>query len=87
MSQPMYAVEYLGALVVEPRKQYLSADVKTKYPTANMMKMKTNGIKVTVDDSDMFPVSYDDESYITTGRTFMFSDACTIAIGRYVAIT
>ena len=87
MSQPMYAVEYLGALVVEPRKQYLSADVKTKYPTANMMKMKTNEIKVTVDGSDMFPVSYDDESYITTGRTFMFSDACTIAIGRYVAIT
>ena len=51
------------------------------------MKMKTSGIKVTVDGSDMFPVSYDDESYITTGRTFMFSDACTIAIGRYVAIT
>ena len=87
MSQPMYVVEYLGALVVEPRKQYLSADVKTKYPTATVMKMKTEGIKVTVDGSDMFPVSYDDESYITTGRTFMFSDACTIAIGRYVAIT
>lgn len=87
MSQPAIAIEYLGAIVVEPRKQYLSADVKTKYPTANMMKMKTNGIKVTVDGSDMFPVSYDDESYITTGRTFMFSDACTIAIGRYVAIT
>ena len=51
------------------------------------MKMKTNEIKVTVDGSDMFPVSYDDESYIATGRTFMFSDACTIAIGRYVAIT
>ena len=51
------------------------------------MKMKTDGIKVTVDGSDMFPVSYDDESYITTGRTFMFSDVCTIAIGRYVAIT
>lgn len=87
MSQLMYAVEYLGAIVVEPRKQYLSSDVKTKYPTANMMKMKTSGIKITVDGSDMFPVSYDDESYITTGRTFMFSDACTIAIGRYVAIT
>lgn len=87
MSQPMYVVEYLGALVVEPRKQYLSADVKAKYPTATVMKMKTEGIKVTVDGSDMFPVSYDDESYITTGRTFMFSDACTIAIGRYVAIT
>ncbi len=87
MAQPTHIIEYLGAIVVEPRKQYLSADVKTKYPTATVMKMKTEGIKVTVDGSDMFPVSYDDESYITTGRTFMFSDACTIAIGRYVAIT
>ena len=87
MSQPTHIIEYLGAIIVEPRKQYLSADVKTKYPTATVMKMKTDGIKVTVDGSDMFPVSYDDESYITTGRTFIFSDACTIAIGRYVNIT
>ena len=87
MSKPEIAIEYLGALVVEPRRQYLSSDIKTKYPTATVMKMKTTGIKAGVDGSDMFPVSYDDESYITTGRTFIFSDVCTIAIGRYVAIT
>ena len=87
MSKPALAIEYLGAIIAEPRKQYTSASVLTKYPTANVMKMKTEGIKVTVDGSDMFTVSYDDESYIATGRTFMFSDACTIAIGRYVAIT
>ena len=87
MSKPAIAIEYLGAIIVEPRTQYTSASVIAKYPIATVMKMKTSGIKVTVDGSDMFPVSYDDESYITTGRTFMFSDACTIAIGRYVAIT
>ena len=87
MSQPKIAIEYLGAITAEPRKQYTSASVLLKYPTATVMKMKTEGIKVTVDGSDMFPVSYDDESYITTGRTFIFSDACTIAIGRYVNIT
>ena len=87
MPKPAIAIEYLGAIIVEPRKQYTSASVILKYPTATVMKMKTNEIKVTVDGSDMFPVSYDDESYIATGRTFMFSDACTIAIGRYVAIT
>ena len=87
MSKPAIAIEYLGAIIVEPRKQYLSTSVLTKYPTANVMKMKSDGIKVTVDGSDMFTVSYDDESYIATGRTFIFSDACTIAIGRYVNIT
>ena len=87
MSKPAIAIEYLGAIVAEPRRQYTSASVLTKYPTANVMKMKTSGIKAGVDGSDMFTVSYDDESYIATGRTFIFSDACTIAIGRYVAIT
>ena len=87
MSKPAIAIEYLGAIIAEPRKQYTSASILTKYSTANVMKIKTSGIKAGVDGSDMFPVSYDDESYITTGRTFMFSDACTIAIGRYVAIT
>lgn len=87
MAQPKYVVEYLGAIVAEPRKQYSSASVLLEYPNANMMKMKSEGIKAGVDGSDMFPVSFDDESYITTGRTFIFSDTCTIAIGRYVAIT
>lgn len=87
MSKPAIAIEYLGAMVAEPRKQYTSARIITKYPTANVMKMKTSGIKAGVDGSDMFTISYDDESYIATGRTFIFSDACTIAIGRYVAIT
>ena len=87
MSKPAIAIEYLGAIIAEPGKQYTSARVLTKYPTANVMKMKTSGIKVTVDGSDMFTISYDDESYIATGRTFIFSDACTIAIGRYVNIT
>lgn len=87
MSKPMYVVEYLGAIVAEPKKQYTSASVLALYPNATMMKMKSEGIRAGVDGSDMFPVSYDDESYITTGRTFIFSDTCTIAIGRYVAIT
>ena len=32
MSKAAIAIEYLGAIIVEPRKQYLSADVKAKYP-------------------------------------------------------
>ena len=87
MSKPMYVVEYLGAIVAEPRRQYTSASVLALYPNATMMKMKSEGIRVGVDGSNMFPVSYDDESYITTGRTFIFSDTCTIVIGRYVPIT
>lgn len=52
-----------------------------------MMKMKTENVKVSVNGSDMFPVTFDDESFITSGHTYIFDKNCTIVIGKYVAIT
>lgn len=87
MSQPMYVVEYLGAVLVQSGKLVTSAQVLAKYPSANMMKMKTKDVMVSVNGSDIFPVSYDDESYITSGHTYIFNKDCTIVIGKYVAVT
>lgn len=87
MSKPMYAIEYLGAVLVQSGKLVTSAQVLTQYPTANMMKMKTKDVMVSVNGSDIFPVSYDDESYITSGHTYIFNKDCTIVVGKYVAVT
>ena len=87
MAKPHYAIEYLGAVLVQSGKLVTSAQVLTKYPTANMMKMKTKDVMVSVNGSDIFPVSYDDESYITSGHTYIFNKDCTIVIGKYVAVT
>ena len=87
MAQPMYVVEYLGAISVESGKLYTSAQVLTTYPTANMMKMKTKDVMVSVNGSDIFPISYDDESFITSGHTYIFNKDCIIVIGKYVVIT
>ena len=86
MSQPHYAVEYLGAISAEKNKLVTSASVLVVFPTATMMKMKTEGVSVSVDGTDMFLTSFDDESFITSGKSFIFDKNCTIAIGKYVAV-
>ena len=50
------------------------------------MKMKTNGVNVSVNNSDMFPLDINDETYLVAGHTYIFDRACTVAVGRYVAI-
>ena len=51
-----------------------------------MMKMKTEGISVTINATDMFLTKYDDESFISPNKSFIFNKDCTVAIGKYVSI-
>lgn len=86
MAKTNYAIEYLGALTIKQGQMYTSADILADYNTANVMKLKTSDVKVSVNNSDMFPMDINDESYLVTGHTYIFDRACTIAVGRYVAI-
>lgn len=83
MAQPAYTIEYLGAISMEKGKLYTSAQIITAYPNATCMKMKTAGVSVSVNGTDAFQTSFDDESYIDIGHTYMFMQDCTIAIARY----
>ena len=84
MAKTMYAIEYLGALSIKQGQVYTSADILAKYKTANVMKMKTSGVNVSVNYSDMFPLDVNDETYFVTGHIYIFDKGCTIAVGRYV---
>ena len=86
MAKTMYAIEYLGALSIKRGQVHTSADILAKYTTANVMKMKTSGVNVSVNNSDMFPLDVNDETYLATGHTYIFDRGCTIVVGRYVAI-
>ncbi len=86
MAKTMYAIEYLGALIIKQGQMYTSTDVLATYPTANVIKLKTSDVNVSVNNSDMFPLDFNDETYLVTGHTYIFDRACTIAVGRYVVI-
>ena len=84
MAKTNYAIEYLGALTIKQGQMYTSADVLANFTKANVMKMKTNNLNVSVNYSDMFPLDVNDEIYIVIGHTYIFDRGCTIAVGRYV---
>lgn len=87
MAQPSYAIEYLGAVKVTSGTSVTSASVLTSFPTATVLKMKTANVKVAINGGVQFDVVYDDESYLTTGKTYMFNKDCVVAVGIYKAIT
>ena len=87
MAQPTYLIQYIAAMTVNGGEPYLSADIFGAYPTANILMMKTEGVKVSISGTDMFDVGYDDVSYIEPGHSYVFSKECTIAIGSYKAVT
>ena len=83
MAKTMYAIEYLGALSIKQGQMYTSADILAKYKTANVLKMKTSGVNVSVDYSDMFPFDVNDETYFVIGHNYIFDKGCTLAVGKY----
>lgn len=87
MAQPAYAIEYLGAMSAKANVVVTSASLLALYPTATVVKIKTSGVSVSVNNTDRFPVVYDDESYLKTGKTYLFSKDCVVAVGIYKAIT
>lgn len=85
MAQP-HAIDYLGAVAVSKGQQYTSASIKAAYPTATVLKIKTDKVSVSIDGGVQFLTSFDDESYLTTGKTYIFDKDCIVAIGIYKAI-
>lgn len=87
MAQPSYAIEYIGAVEAKAGVPITSADLLAMYGTATVLKMKTKGVSVSVNNSPLFEVTYDDESYLVTGHTYKFNKDCIVAVGVYKVVT
>ena len=85
MAQP-HAIDYLGALAVNKGQQYTSASIISTYPTATVLKIKTDKVSVSINGGVQFLTSFDDESFLSTGKTYIFDKDCIVAIGMYKAI-
>lgn len=81
-----HAIDYLGAMAVDKGQPYTSDSIISAYPTATVLKMKTNGVSVSINGGVQFLTSFDDESYLTAGKTYIFDKDCIVAIGIYKAI-
>jgi hypothetical protein len=87
MAQPNYAIEYIGAVEAKKNLEVTSTGLLATFPTATVIKMKTAGVRASVNDSVMFLVDYNDESYLVAGNKYMFDKDCVIAVGKYRVVT
>ncbi len=47
-------------------------------------KVKTRGVKISINGGVLFEISFDDSSQLTTGDTYMFNKDCVVAFGNIV---
>jgi len=83
----MYPIKYLGAVQAKQNVPITSASILADFPTATVIKMKTEGVRVQVDGTAMFDIEFNDEHYLETGQTFMFNKDCIVALGIYKVVT
>lgn len=81
-----HAIDYLGALAVNKGQQYTSASITSAYPTATVLKIKTDKVSVSINGGVQFLTSFDDESFLSTGKTYIFDKDCIVAVGIYKAV-
>lgn len=87
MAQPSYAIEYLGSMEVKRGVPVTSADALALFPTATVIKVKCkDGCNVSINGGVQFPIDHNDESFLTTGKTYTFDVDCTVVLGIYKAI-
>lgn len=90
MSQPMYPFKYVGAVEAKANIIYTASTIYALFSShaPNAMKFKgPDGTKVTINKTVGFDIKYDDESYFTNdATTYVFTQDCYIAIGKYVAV-
>lgn len=87
MAQPHYAIDYLASMKVNKGTAYTSASILASYPTATVLKIKTDKVSVSINGGVQFLTSFDDESYLATGKTYIFDKDCIVSIGIYKVIT
>ena len=83
---PIQVKEILGSVVVQPNTPVTTDALLAQFPTATLAKMKTEGVRVSVDGYPMFPATYDADDYITSGHTLVFDKETILLIGVHVTI-
>ncbi len=76
-------IEHLGSIEIEAGVSTTTASIIAQFPTATALMMITDGVSVSIDATPMFLIERRQESYLATGRTYVFNKKCQLVVGRY----
>ena len=78
------AIEALGGFQCLANTPTTTESILTKFPTATITKIKTEGAMLSIDGTVKFSATYDAISNLQTGHTLIFDKDTTLLIGKYV---
>lgn len=83
MAKPnQIAIQYTGSYSIVGGESYPA----TSFALGNVLQMKTKDVKVSIDKTPDFPISYDDLAYVNTGSAYRFNKDCIIAVGQMTLV-
>ncbi len=80
------AFEALGGYQCLANTPTLTATILAQFPTATITKIKTEGVKLSIDGTVKFPATYDAISNLQTGHTLIFDKDTILMVGKYVTV-
>ena len=80
------AFEALGGYQCLANAPTTTASILTKFPTATITKIKTEGVMLSIDGTVKFSATYDAISNLQTGHTLIFDKDTILMVGKYVTV-
>lgn len=79
-------IEHLGSLQCNAGASVTTASILAQFPTATALIMITDGVSVSINATPMFLIQKYQETYLVTGKTYVFNKDCQIVVGLYRAV-
>jgi hypothetical protein len=79
-------IEHLGSMQVNAGVSITTSSIISQFPTATALIINTEGVSVSIDATLMFLTEKYRESYLATGKTYLFNKDCQLVIGKYRTI-
>lgn len=85
MAKPTnFIYDYIGGRGIKANEIYTSADILAQFPTAKIVEMRTDGVKVSINGTDATTWMRGDVAYVNADRTWVFLNDCEVAIATLV---
>lgn len=86
MAVQVEAIEALGGFQCLANTPTTTASIIAVFPTATIVKIKTEGSVLSIDGTVKFATTYDAISNLQTGHTYIFDKDTTLMVGKYVTV-
>ena len=79
-------IEHLGSIECIAGTAVTTASILSQFPTATALMMATSGVSVSINATPMFMIQPNQESYLASGKTYVFNKDCLIIVGIYRSV-